>query len=64
MAEVFSVIADQIKQNFRNSHLKQSLLPAIGEFLFYAATQEESEDRVLQNWEPSGIYIYVAQALT
>lgn len=54
MAEVFSVIADQIKQNFRNSHLKQSLLPAIGEFLFYAATQEESEDRVLQNWEPSG----------
>ena len=54
MAEIFSVAADQIKQNFRLPHIKQSFLPVIGEFLFFAATQEESEDRVLHQWEPSG----------
>ena len=54
MAEIFTVVTDQIKQNFRNTQLKQTFLPVLGEFLFFAATQEDSEDRALPNWEPSG----------
>ncbi|XP_002163720.3 serine/threonine-protein kinase ULK4 isoform X1 [Hydra vulgaris] len=54
MSEIFNISADQIKQNFRLSHIKQSFLPVIGEFLFFAATQEETENKVLHQWEPSG----------
>jgi serine/threonine-protein kinase ULK4 len=54
MSEVFMVLSETIRDNFRNSKLKQSLLPCLGEFLFYAATQEESEGRVNENWEVPG----------
>ena len=50
------VLSETIRDNFRNSKLKQSLLPCLGEFLFYAATQEESEGRVNENWEAPGMY--------
>ena len=54
MSEVFTVITEVIRVNFRNTHLKQALLPALGEFLFYAATQEEGEDKRIPGWDPSG----------
>ena len=42
MTEVFTVLTEVIRDNFRNAKFKQHLLPALGEFLFYAATQEEN----------------------
>ena len=59
MSEVFSVVTDQLKQNFRSPLFRQTMLPVIGEFLFYAATQEESEARLIQAWEPQGVYLSV-----
>lgn len=53
MSELFTVLTDQLKQNFRNTVLKHSLLPAIGELLFFAATQEENEKTEIEQWEPS-----------
>lgn len=54
MADVFIVATDQLKQNFRSKQFRHTLLPVIGEFLFYAATQEESEQRLIHTWEPPG----------
>lgn len=54
MSEIFVVMTDQIKHNFRNVQFKHTFLPVLGEFLFYAATQEENEDKLLPNWEPTG----------
>ncbi len=56
MSDVFMVLSETIRDNFRNSKLKQSLLPCLGEFLFYAATQEENEGRVNENWEVPGMH--------
>ena len=55
MSEVFAVVTEQLKLNFRNVRFKQALLPVVGEFLFFAATQEESEQRVISAWDPAGI---------
>ncbi|XP_028392531.1 serine/threonine-protein kinase ULK4-like [Dendronephthya gigantea] len=64
MSEVFMVLSETIRDNFRNSKLKQSLLPCLGEFLFYAATQEENEDRVNENWDVPGItYTIIVKCL-
>ena len=54
MSEIFVVMTDQIKHNFRNVQFKHTFLPVLGEFLFYAATQEENEDKLIPNWEPTG----------
>ena len=48
------VLTETIRDNFRNPRLKQSLLPCLGEFVFYAATQEETEGRVNESWEVPG----------
>ena len=54
MAEVFTILAEVIRDNFRNAKLKQYLLPALGEFLFYAATQEENLGCAIPQWDVSG----------
>ena len=54
MTEVFTVLTEVIRDNFRNARLKQHLLPALGEFLFYAATQEEIEGYEIAKWEVPG----------
>ena len=54
MSEIFVVMTDQIKHNFRNVQFKHTFLPVLGEFLFYAAKQEENEDKLIPNWEPTG----------
>ena len=48
------MLTETISDNFRNARLKQALLPCLGEFLFYAATQEETEGRIIDNWEVPG----------
>ena len=54
MTAVFTVLTEVIRDNFRNSRLKQHLLPALGEFLFYAATQEENEGHQIPEWDVPG----------
>ena len=57
MNEVFIVLTETIRDNFRNAKLKQALLPCLGEFVFYAATQEETEGRIIENWEVPGMSV-------
>ena len=54
MTEVFTVLTEVIRDNFRNAKLKQHLLPALGEFLFYAATQEENLGCAIPHWDVPG----------
>lgn len=54
MTEVFTVLTEVIRDNFRNAKLKQHLLPALGEFLFYAATQEENLGDSIPQWDVPG----------
>eukprot|EP00794_Sanderia_malayensis_P019293 gene19293-21217_t len=64
MTEVFSVLTDALRDNLCVIPLKIALLPALGEFMFYAATQEEGEDKKIANWEPpGGMFIIVAKCL-
>ncbi|XP_054585811.1 serine/threonine-protein kinase ULK4 isoform X3 [Eptesicus fuscus] len=39
--EAITLLTELIRENFRNSKLKQCLLPALGELLYLVATQEE-----------------------
>lgn len=58
MTEVFTVLTEVIRDNFRNAKLKQHLLPALGEFLFYAATQEENLGCAIPQWDvPGNLYM-------
>lgn len=54
MTEVFAVLTEAIRDNFRNTQLKQHLVPALGEFLFYASTQEDTEGRQIVKWDVPG----------
>jgi len=54
MKEIFIVVTDQMKQNFLNVNFQRVYLPVVGEFLFYAATQEENENKEIPAWEPTG----------
>ena len=54
MAEIFNALTESIRENLCSTHLKIVLLPALGEFMFYAATQEEGEDKRIVNWDPPG----------
>ena len=64
MTEVFTVLTEVIRDNFRNAKLKQHLLPALGEFLFYAATQEENLGSQIPQWDvPGEVYIELCRAI-
>ena len=54
MTEVFTVLTEVIRDNFRNAKLKQHLFPALGEFLFYAATEEENLGGEIPQWDVPG----------
>ncbi len=55
MTEVFTALTEVLRDNLCVVPLKVALLPALGEFMFYAATQEEGEDKKISNWDPPGI---------
>jgi len=64
MTEVFIVLTEMIRDNFRNAKLKQHLLPALGEFLFYAATQEENLGGQIPQWDVPGVtYTIITRCL-
>eukprot|EP00112_Aurelia_sp_Birch-Aquarium-sp1_P013267 Seg2809.7 transcript_id=Seg2809.7/GoldUCD/mRNA.D3Y31 product="Serine/threonine-protein kinase ULK4" protein_id=Seg2809.7/GoldUCD/D3Y31 len=56
MTEIFNALTESIRDNLCITKLKMVLLPALGEFLFYAATQEEGEDKRISNWDPPGLF--------
>ena len=55
MNEIFSALTESIRDNLCNTDLKVTLLSALGEFMFYAATQEEGENKRIANWDPPGM---------
>ncbi|XP_067053224.1 serine/threonine-protein kinase ULK4-like [Acropora muricata] len=64
MTEIFITLTEVIRDNFRNAKLKQHLLPALGEFLFYAATQEENLGCQISQWDAPGVtYTIITRCL-
>ena len=55
MTEVFGALTECLRDNLCVTSLKSMVLPALGEFMFYAATQEEGEDKIISAWEPPGM---------
>ena len=43
-------MTEVIRDNTRNSKLKQGILPALGELLFLVATQEERKGHSIEPW--------------
>ena len=54
MNDVFNALTESLRDNLCVVPLKAVLLPALGEFMFFAATQEEGEDKTIDNWDPPG----------
>ncbi|KAG2465133.1 ULK4 kinase, partial [Polypterus senegalus] len=59
-----SVLTELIRENFRNSKLKQCLLPSLGELLYLVATQEEKKEPPGERWAvPSAAYTVLMRCL-
>uniref|UniRef100_A0A8C3PCV3 Unc-51 like kinase 4 n=1 Tax=Chrysemys picta bellii TaxID=8478 RepID=A0A8C3PCV3_CHRPI len=50
VTEAVMLLTEVIRENFRNSKLKQCLLPALGEVLFLIASQEEKKEHHRECW--------------
>ncbi|XP_041648459.1 serine/threonine-protein kinase ULK4 [Cheilinus undulatus] len=58
ISEVVSTITDLLRENLRNSRVKQFLLPPLGEFLYLIASQEKKRG------SPEGLWFVPAAAYT
>ncbi|XP_030639115.1 serine/threonine-protein kinase ULK4 [Chanos chanos] len=58
ITEAVATFTELIRENFRNSKLKQCLLPPLGELLYLIATQEEKKEH------PGGLWVVPAAAYT
>ncbi|KAK1795135.1 hypothetical protein P4O66_010317 [Electrophorus voltai] len=58
ITEAMSMFTELIRENFRNTKLKQCLLPPLGELLYLVATQEEKKEH------PGGLWVVPAAAYT
>ena len=57
-------MTEVIRDNARNSKLKQGILPALGELLFLVATQEERKGRSVEAWTvPAVTYTIMARCI-
>ncbi|XP_013015637.2 serine/threonine-protein kinase ULK4 isoform X2 [Cavia porcellus] len=62
--EAITVLTELIRENFRNSKLKQCLLPALGELLYLVATQDERSKPPRQCWiVPLAAYTVLVRCL-
>ncbi|KAK3602625.1 hypothetical protein CHS0354_034209 [Potamilus streckersoni] len=61
LSEVLTILTEVIRENLKNSRLKQGLLPAIGEIIYLIAIQEERKKCcAVENWSvPSMIYTFI-----
>uniref|UniRef100_A0A7M4EMY9 Unc-51 like kinase 4 n=1 Tax=Crocodylus porosus TaxID=8502 RepID=A0A7M4EMY9_CROPO len=48
--EAVTLLTELIRENFRNSKLKQCLLPTLGELLYLIASQEEKKEHPRECW--------------
>ncbi|XP_022082290.1 serine/threonine-protein kinase ULK4-like isoform X3 [Acanthaster planci] len=64
LTEVFTALTEVIRDNTRNSKLKQGMLPALGELLFLVATQEEQKGCSVEAWTvPAITYTMLARCI-
>ncbi|KAL7887372.1 hypothetical protein AOLI_G00050930 [Acnodon oligacanthus] len=58
IVEAVAMFTELIRENFRNTKLKQCLLPPLGELLYLIATQEEKKEH------PGGLWVVPSAAYT
>ncbi|XP_074006484.1 serine/threonine-protein kinase ULK4 isoform X2 [Numenius arquata] len=64
VSEAIILLTELIRENFRNSKLKQCLLPALGELLYLIASQEEKREHPRECWVvPSAAYTVLMRCL-
>ncbi|XP_060103490.1 serine/threonine-protein kinase ULK4 [Heteronotia binoei] len=62
--EAVTLLTELIRENFRNSKLKQCLLPSLGELLYLVASQEGKKEHSRENWVlPSAAYTVLMRCL-
>ncbi|XP_068414334.1 serine/threonine-protein kinase ULK4 isoform X2 [Eschrichtius robustus] len=62
--EAVTLLTELIRENFRNSKLKQCLLPTLGELIYLIATQEEKKKKPRECWAvPSAAYTVLMRCL-
>ncbi|XP_026699377.1 serine/threonine-protein kinase ULK4 isoform X1 [Athene cunicularia] len=64
VSEAITLLTELIRENFRNSKLKQCLLPALGELLYLIASEEEKREHPRECWVvPSAAYTVLMRCL-
>ncbi|XP_073486514.1 serine/threonine-protein kinase ULK4-like [Aquarana catesbeiana] len=64
VVEAITLLTELIRDNFRNSKLKQCLLPSLGELLYTIAVQEEKKDHPREIWTvPLAAYTVLMRCL-
>uniref|UniRef100_A0A8C5LGE7 Unc-51-like kinase 4 n=1 Tax=Jaculus jaculus TaxID=51337 RepID=A0A8C5LGE7_JACJA len=64
VAEAIALLTELIRENFRNSKLKQCLLPTLGELIYLVATQEEKKKNPRECWAvPLATYTVLMRCL-
>ncbi|XP_075683199.1 serine/threonine-protein kinase ULK4 isoform X2 [Rhinoderma darwinii] len=62
--EAITLLTELIRDNFRNSKLKQCLLPSLGELIYTIAIQEEKKDHPREIWTiPLAAYTLLMRCL-
>ncbi|XP_054848125.1 serine/threonine-protein kinase ULK4 [Eublepharis macularius] len=64
VTEAITLLTELIRENFRNSKLKQCLLPTLGELFYLMASQEEKKEHPRENGAlPSAAYTVLMRCL-
>ncbi|XP_060637751.2 serine/threonine-protein kinase ULK4 [Anolis sagrei] len=64
VVEAVTLLTELIRENFRNSKLKQCLLPTLGELIYLVACQEEKKEHSRERWVlPSAAYTVLMRCL-
>ena len=64
LKQLFTALTEVIRDNARDSKLKQGILPALGELLFLVATQEEQKGCSVESWTvPAITYTMIARCI-
>ncbi|XP_043822863.1 serine/threonine-protein kinase ULK4 [Dromiciops gliroides] len=64
VTEAVTLLTELIRENFRNSKLKQCLLPTLGELIYLVASQEEKKEHPRESWAvPLAAYTVLMRCL-
>ncbi|XP_018123009.1 serine/threonine-protein kinase ULK4 isoform X2 [Xenopus laevis] len=62
--EAISLLTEMVRDNFRNSKLKQLILPTLGELIYAVAAQEEKREHSRESWNiPLAAYTVLMRCL-